>query len=85
MNLFVRIPHAFTSYPIMRAGLSLKWLKMVFIPLLGFRGNFGVSGQFWGACAVSFHDHASEFQAGQVQPQRVIGKPHFPQDLPELP
>jgi hypothetical protein len=23
-----------------RAGLSLKWLKMVFIPLLGFGGSF---------------------------------------------
>jgi hypothetical protein len=31
------------------------------------------------ARAVGFHDHALEFQAGQVQPQRVMGKPTSPE------
>jgi hypothetical protein len=44
---------------------------------------FGVWGSFWGACTVSFHNHASAFQAGQARPQRVMGKPCFPQHLPE--
>jgi hypothetical protein len=32
----------------------------------------------------SFHDHALTFQAGQVQPQGVVRKPHFLQDLVKI-
>jgi len=32
----------------------------------------------------SFHDHAFTFQAGQVQPQGVVRKRHFLQDLVKI-
>jgi hypothetical protein len=51
----------------------------------GFYSSFEIWGQFRGAFAVSFHDHALTFQAGKVQSQRVMEKPCFPHDLPELP